>query len=91
MEFGADLKLLCEVSGKYDLFWSKDGQEYSWRSPNIKFSYVDAGTEYYKKKSALTIRNFTKQDDGVYGCHASRPVVKWHVQDKVLLKMKGKI
>jgi hypothetical protein len=47
-------------------------------------------TKDFKQQSKLTIRNFGRNNNGVYSCKAKRNVVKWYVQDKVRLVMRGK-
>jgi hypothetical protein len=38
----------------------------------------------------LTIKRFSRHDEGVYSCRATRQIVNWDVQVEVRLVMRGK-
>ena len=38
----------------------------------------------------MTIRKFSRHDEGVYSCRATRQIVNWDVQVEVRLVMRGK-
>ena len=86
IEFHSDVVLTCElVYGLgYELRWYKDGEDSELLKADKK--RFDATS---KLQRILTIKNYSKSNDGVYKCRAERNVVKWSAQDKVHLVMRS--
>ena len=76
--------LTCEISGWYKLRWFKDGVRY-----NVKEKPLKIGTKNMIMRSVLNIKQFSKENEGVYSCNAERKIVHWYAEDKVRLEMKG--
>ncbi|CAB3989348.1 neogenin isoform X2 [Paramuricea clavata] len=81
VEFGADITLVCKVSGRYKLRWFKGSERRS--CPEYKFK----NTEDFEKGCNLTISKFSRHDEGAYSCSASRSIVNWSAQVEVRLVM----
>ena len=83
--YGNRLKMVCEVTGWYEINWYKNGTE----QPKKK-----EDTGYTRKKmhistAELEIRRFTDDDEGLYTCEAKRELVKWAAKDETRLNLGG--
>ena len=81
--YGNRLKMVCEVTGWYEINWYKNGTE----QPKKK-----EDTGYTRKKmhistAELEIRRFTDDDEGLYTCEAKRELVKWAAKDEIRLSL----
>ena len=78
--------MVCEVDGPYNMYWYKDvvmpGKE-----PNC----ITKRIANYKKQCTLEIKDFSKEDEALYICQVTRPLVNWVATDEVRLTMKGNV
>ena len=83
--YGNRLKMVCEVTGWYEINWYKNGTE----QPKKK-----EDTGYTRKKmhistAELEIRRFTDDDEGLYTCEAKREDVRWTAKNEIRLGLGG--